>query len=486
MQTLITQSKCAWRLRAILLTALGGILVWAVMSRSVVAFLADAAPEMALRIRSHQPTAMLNLADKALNADRKGKGAAPPNQATLSAAMSNKISPEASPLAQAFEALKDANRNLRVDQSDGLPGAGVASQPPRDEADGNDRIRTWVESALLDDPLNARALRILGQLADEAKDDARAMWYMQASAQLSIEESFAVYWLMRKSSEKHDYAAALYYADAFLRTRPQFLAYALPTLVQMAENKDASDGLKKLLSGNPPWRVAFFDALPTSVSDARTPLELLLAVRDTPTPPTAADLRGYLNFLIRHKFYALAYYTWLQFLPPEQLSNVGLLFNGTFETVPSGLPFDWLLTPGVGVTIDVTAAPDNDGQRALLVAFESGRVDFHSVTQLIMLAPGIYQFHGKYKGEVVGQRGLKWRIACAGGAIASIGESVMIAGMTSIWKNIEFSFTVPGADCPAQYLRLDLDARMASEQFVSGSMWFKELRIARLADPPTK
>jgi hypothetical protein len=67
-----------------------------------------------------------------------------------------------------------------------------------------------------------------------------------------------------------------------------------------------------------------------------------------------------------------------------------------------------------------------------------------------------------------------------------IGESGMVAGRASAWKNLEFSFTVPGADCPAQYLRLDLDARMSSEQFASGTLWFDDLRVARLADTAQK
>ena len=117
--------------------------------------------------------------------------------------------------------------------------------------------------------------------------------------------------------------------------------------------------------------------------------------------------------MIAHKFYSLAYYTWLQFLPPEELRHAGLLFNGSFEVAPSGLPFDWTITQGPGVTIDIVPRPDKSGGRALMVDFQYGRVDYHSVTELVMLAPGTYEFKGEYKGELVGPRGLKWRIACA-------------------------------------------------------------------------
>jgi hypothetical protein len=237
-----------------------------------------------------------------------------------------------------------------------------------------------------------------------------------------------------------------------------------------------------MLSENPPWRAQFFDALPNSITDARTPLALLLAVKHSPMPPTAAELRSYLNFLVARKFYALAYYAWLQFLSPDELSGAGLVFNGGFETVPSGLPFDWSITPGAGVMIDIDTVPDDNGNRALFARFEDGRVDFGRVGQLIMLAPARYRLEAAYKGRLVGQRGLRWRVTCAGEPATPIGESEMIKGISPAWKVIEFSVEVPESDCPAQYLHLDLDARMASERFVSGEVWFDNLRISRVGD----
>ena len=150
------------------------------------------------------------------------------------------------------------------------------------------------------------------------------------------------------------------------------------------------------------------------------------------------------------------------------------------------MPFDWIVTPGAGVSIDFAPAPGQEGGRALVISFEQGRVDFRGITQLVMLAPGKYQFLGKYTGELTGQRGLKWRVVCADGPTEPIGESGMVAGRSPTWKTIEFAFAVPSANCAAQYLRLDLDARMSSEQFASGTLWFDELRISRLADTASK
>ena len=424
--------------RTVPFAALAAFLVWGVTAKTLSAYFANAAPEQALVIHSHQPTAILNLADQKLS------------------------------------------------ELDTAQGADASSQSLDSNPAVNQQIRAMAESALAADPINARALRILGQLADRSHDETRAWQFMQTSARFSMNESFAVAWLVDKSFEKKDYTAALHYADVLLRTRPQLINFVIPTLAQIAENNEASGELKKLLADNPPWRGGFFATLPASVSDARTPLELLAAVKESPNPPTADDLRGYLNFLIGHKFYALAYYAWLQFLPAEQLNSLGPLFNGSFETTPSGLPFDWIVTPGAGVSIDFAPAPGQEGGRALVISFEQGRVDFRGITQLVMLAPGKYQFLGKYTGELTGQRGLKWRVVCADGPTEPIGESGMVAGRSPTWKTIEFAFAVPSANCAAQYLRLDLDARMSSEQFASGTLWFDELRISRLADTASK
>jgi hypothetical protein len=397
------------------------VLAWLVVSRTLAAYLARAAPETALWLRPDDPEALLNLAEREVN-----------------------------------------------------PANGPAG--PRN---GADQARARTETALAADPINARALRILGQLAHAAGDDERAAGYLRRAARHSIQESAALSWLMHDSYGKKDYASALYFADTLLRTRTRALPDVLTVLGRMAENPDAAGGLHKLLAANPPWRRAFLSGLPQAVSDARTPLKVLLALKETPAPPDLGDLRDYVGLLIEHKFYELAYYTWLQFLPHEQLAGAGFLFNGSFELPPSGLPFDWLIGAGTGATVDLAPRPDAAGGHALRIELGPGRVELGGVTQMLLLAPGSYRFKGRYRGELTGPRGLLWRIACAGGTGAPLGQSPMAVGAAPQWKDVAFSFTVPDTDCRAQQLRLLLDARMPSEQLVSGTLWYDEVTVAR-------
>jgi len=473
-------------LRTLIFVGCAVLLAWLVVSRSLAAYLADAAPNTALWISPGQADALVNLADRSLNGSRTpdgspGDGAdqalgqqkAPGLEHSDASLPSDGASsqqpgtPDAVPLAA-----KSAPRNRAVDDA-------FATIDPDRSIDLGE-LRAQIISALMRAPLNARALRILGQIDATGNDDAGAAKLMAESARLSLHQSIALYWLMRKSTQDGDYKAAIAYADDLLRTEPNLARYAVPVLAHFADDKTSAAAVEAVLNANPPWRNLFFRLLPESVADARTPLKLLIALKSSPTPPAPEDVSRYLDLLIAHKFYELAYYTWLQFLPLEELREAGLLFNGSFELAPSGMPFDWSIQQGSGVTIDIVPRPEAPNRHALLVDFLYGRVDYHSVTELVVLPPGMYQFAGDYSGKIVGPRGMKWRVVCANDSHTHLGESQMISGTGSAWKRTDFTFTVPPTDCRAQFVQLDLDARMASEQIVSGSLLFDDLSISRV------
>lgn len=449
-------------LKAIMFSAFAAALVWGVVSRTFAAFLAEGSPEQALRIRPAQPAALDALAETRLSA--------------LDGAERTAREAASSPTLAIDRSLSEGGSSPNT--------GGIAPergpQPDRARTQDVREAQSLASQALLADPLNARALRILGQIADLSGDEAQALRFMQAAARRSLNETMAVAWMMSKSAEDGDYPEAIRYADILLRSRPQLRQAVVPFLAWMAEQGGGGAGLKDMLSRNPPWRAQFFDALPASVSDARTPLDLLMAVKDSPAPPTTVELRGYLDFLIGRQLYALAYYAWLQFLLPEQLSSVRYVVNGGFEAPPSALPFDWSISQGAGTTVGVDLSPGEGANHALFVRFDDGRAEFSGVAQLLVLSPATYRLAATYKGTLLGRRGLKWRVTCVGGTTGVIGESPTIAGTSASWKPLELSFSVPGSDCPAQYVRLELDARMASERFVSGEVWFDNLQISRV------
>lgn len=448
----------------------GLVLAWLVLSRSLASYLADNAPRTALWLNAREPTALLNLADHAINI--------PPAQSAG----------EASGAAQAAQSRQTSGGAKPVAAP---PGGGARPPgPARDFAEFSmvdakaginlPAVRRWAERAMLGDPLNARALRILGQAAAAAGNDAAAVRFMRMAAQLSLHQSIAVYWLLVYSVEHKDYKAALTYADVVLRTLPGFDAYVMPALARIAADGNGVSLLKAVLADNPPWRSTVLQNLPRAVDDERILLDIFVALRRSRHPPTAAELDPYLNFLVEHRMYQLGYYTWLQFLRPDELAGAGLLYDGDFETPPSGGPFDWHIEQGFGVSIEVAERPDKPGDHALSLAFESGRVEYHSVKQLLMLTPGHYHLGARYKGELVGPRGLKWRLTCAESPEHPFAESAMINGRAPAWSEVDLDFTVPAEGCRAQYLSLDLDARMPSERFISGTIWFDDLRIQRL------
>ena len=119
------------------------------------------------------------------------------------------------------------------------------------------------------DPLNARSLRILGQLEVADKHYDAASKLMNAAAQLSLHETIAVYGTMLAAAEAKDYKTTVYYADVLLRTVPQSDKFVVPVLTKIVEDKGSSGLVGTVLATNPPWRGRFFAMLPENEKSRR-------------------------------------------------------------------------------------------------------------------------------------------------------------------------------------------------------------------------
>jgi hypothetical protein len=436
------------RLRTPLLISLGAILIWGILTTGLAAHLAAVFPARALTLNSNQASALLELAEKGLDDLKQEKNAS--------------------------KTIQDGGENDRQQLA------------RSNSTEAQDAKRTAIRSktvrALINDPLNARGFRIMGQLAVLTLDEKRAEAFMRAAVRRSLWQSDAVLWVMQHSYQQKDYETAISYAETLLRTRQQILGHVMPILGPIAESQDGAQRLRRLLASNPAWREGFFAALPGSISDARTPLRILLSLKDTTAPPTRVELRNYLRLLIDRNFYELAYYTWLQFLPDEELNRVGNLSNGGFENDSTGLPFDWEWDETPGVSVQMVPRSVEEGDRSLFLQFGPGRVNFSGVKQALLLPPGTYRLNGIHRSDLVSQRGLQWRVVCAGQENV-LGESPFMSGRKSEWSPFEFDFRVP-RQCPAQLVKLVSGARSTSEQFISGTISYDELRITKVLIAP--
>ncbi len=471
--------------------ALGAGLLWLVIARTLPATLASTAPDSALMLQPNDPRILLKRARAEVDSLVSTASLRPAAEVSADGLRGESHPGKVSPSPDAISGM--ARIAERIFHGDG--GAGdkqtlaseVASPSGKgrrvSEYDGalRDRVAATVEIArrsIAASPFNAGGLTVLGQLADFDQDPGLAGPLMRAAARLSIRESYAVYWLLQRSLDAGDYANVIERADSLLRTRSRSVPLVVPVLAKLVEQNQATPAVAKLLASNPPWRASFFAALPQNITDARTPLHLFLGLHGTAAPPSESELSSYLDFLMTKNLYELAYYSWLEFLPREKLMRISPMNNGGFETRPSGVPFDWTLPYGSGFMAEIRSAPETDGGHALSIAFTHGRAEFAGVSQTTLLGPGSYTISGRYKGILVGRRGLVWRVNCLGKG--TIGQSIPLSGDFPEWNEFTFTVTIPPEGCRAQQIRLDLDARSASEKLVSGSMWFDDLTFVRV------
>jgi hypothetical protein len=330
--------------------------------------------------------------------------------------------------------------------------------------------------ALQAEPLNARALRLLGEAADlrGAEDDAARLMY--AAVHYSLRETRANVWLANYALKRKDFAEALARIDAIVRTDPNARAAVLPELLRLAMTPEATDTMVGLLASNPSWRPWLLEAMPARVGNAGALSDLYLKLMATRPPLSNAELKPYLDELVRQNRIEQAYYLWLQTLPEQRLSQLGFLYNGDFGLRPTNLPFDWVIDPIPSVTIRIAVPAGGDG-RALFVEFVQKRVPFRNVKQMTLLPPGRYRLSGRYKAiDLANRRGMTWRIYCAEQS-ALLAETARVSGTTLDWQAFETAFEVPRSGCRAQWLRLELAARVEVEQEVSGAIWYASMDI---------
>lgn len=345
-------------------------------------------------------------------------------------------------------------------------------------ADDFRRAQELATRSLLGSPLKAEALRVVGLAADQDGEADRARAILTEVARLQPRDLRAQAWLFQDRLRAGDYAAALAHLDAILRVRPHLLNDIMPVLASFAADPSAFPALADYLAGNPPWRRSFLARLPAEATDAVALNPFYALLQTGPSPPEDGELAAYLDRLIAVGEVDRAYLAWVGSLPADRRDRISALYNGHFDYPPSGLPFDWRLSPVKGADAGIARTGDG-GENALRVRFFNTRVPFQHVVHLLTLAPGNYRVQGQVRADdLQTPRGLQWAVSCGR---SEVGASDLFAGSMP-WTDFQFDVAIPATEsCSAQELRLRVAWRVASEQQAAGEIWFDNLRIERLS-----
>ena len=325
------------------------------------------------------------------------------------------------------------------------------------------------------EPLARNALAVLGTIAVQQGDSTRADTLMNMAAVRAPRSLLPQGYIYAQALGAGDFRRAGTALDAILRARPTAVDEASGTIPAFTRDAGGSEELARLLASDPPWRASLLRALFQQWQEPDGLIRLVALVNDGPMPLRSEEFSVYLSKLIEVGRFEEAYLLWLQNLPPDRLSNLTLLYNGRFQYEISNLPFDWTIQPVRGAAVELVRGEET----VLRVGFSGARVPFSHVSHLLLLPPGEYRFSGLVKAErLQNERGLRWRISCLEDSQGTLGESDPISGSTP-WKQFQTDFSVPKSACRSQMLRLELPARVALEQHISGTASYRALDIRR-------
>jgi hypothetical protein len=310
-------------------------------------------------------------------------------------------------------------------------------------------------------------------------DQPRADRLMEIAGARSWRDTLGQAWLFGHELQQHDFAAAVTHADAMLRIDPELETQVFPALAAFSASPEGENALVQLLSTAPPWRGRFLQQLSSHITDDAALSRLFDRLQAGPRPPATADVVAFLGRLVVDGRYQQAAAYWRATLPPQQRAGLDKHpFNGDFALPIDNLPFNWVVRSVEGADIQVVEAPGTSG-KALRVEFSGARVDFHNVVQLMLLPPGTYRLTGQVKAEELqSRRGLWWRVDCAESDDADdmLGHTALVTG-TEPWTDFETTFTIPPTNCAAQWLQLEVPARIDPERDISGEVWYRALHI---------
>lgn len=311
--------------------------------------------------------------------------------------------------------------------------------PPR-------KVELLARRALENQAINAKALRVLGYVADAKGDIETAEKYVRMAAKLSRREPGAQLWLVEASARNGDVAQTLVHYDIALRTKPDTQTILFPRLLNAIEDREIRTALKPYISAKNGWASGFLYFANANSKNLPALVDLIVETGGLVDDESAKGQElGLLGRLVAESFFADARRLYLQVPGAKPARLTSAAYDSSDRDARFG-PMGWQLLED----------PDAGGgflgktgdQQTMLSIFANSATTRPVATKLLYLKPGNYQFSARLANLDRGDGGfLRWQLRCPAIPAAPVWT------IDSINASLRAALEVP-ANCPVQFLDL--------------------------------
>lgn len=189
---------------------------------------------------------------------------------------------------------------------------------------------------------------------------------------------------------------------------------------------------------------------------------------------------AYLDFLVAHHRYEIAAQSWIQFLGSRTNGYLksNYLWNGDFESEPSGSIFDWRIEESNQVETARDPETSHNGRYSLRLRFNAEEnLNYSHVSQKAVVTPGEYRFQSYIRAEAItSDQGVGFRVFDPDNQHILDVRTVPVTG-TSDWTRVEKTFTV-SAHTKMVDVRVVRSPSMKFDSKITGTVWLDDVSLA--------
>lgn len=325
------------------------------------------------------------------------------------------------------------------------------------------------------EPLQGPAFVMLARAAQAEGDDAAAHKLFAIALRRAPRDQYTRAWTIGAQLRVGNYDDALRNTSVLLRIAPPRQEVLIPVLAQLTEKPAFASALAHTLAEQPQWRWAMLGYLLSHAS--HNAVDAVFSRLQDLGSLSDGEAAQWFDRLTAAGLWGEAYSRWASGLHLPRGTPLPSIYDGGFETKPSGIGFDWRTGGAPGVIIERVQVDGATGSYAAQVSFFGRRVTDTHFAQTLLLAAGphVLRFRARAR-RLTSDKGLEWAIGCEG-IEEPIASSPRLRGDFA-WRPIELTFTVPEHGCPAQRLWLRNPGAAGAAKIVSGTLWFDDFRIA--------